>query len=768
MDLAITNRCNLRCKYCSHFTSAGDVSQDLATEEWLRFFEELNRCAVMNLTLAGGEAFCREDLKELIEGIVRNRMRFNILSNGTMITDEMAAFLAATGRCDGVQVSIDGSIPTTHDAFRGKGNFLRAMAGIKILRKHGLHVPVRVTIHRQNVRDLEGVAGLLLEEVGLPGFSTNAASHMGLCRKNAEQVQLTVEERSLAMETLLRLTKKYNGRISATAGPLAEGKRWLEMQQARREGKGPIPDRGYLTGCGGPLSKMAVRADGVMVPCGQMPHMALGRINRDDLRRVWQNHPELERIRERHTIPLNNFEFCKGCDYINYCTGSCPALAYTLMGEENHPSPDTCLKRFLEEGGKLPEEERPEGLEERKPSSLEGNTPQTQCSSSAALLKAEGRSTSVSAPQAQRSSPLNQIYFYLTEGCNLRCRHCWIAPKHQGEGGTHPALDFELFRSIIEQAKPLGLSGVKLTGGEPLLHPQFPEILEVIRTEALGLTVETNGVLCTPEMAAKMAACENPFVSVSLDGADPETHEWVRGIPGCFDAALEGVRNLVEAGFRPQIIMAIMRRNVDQMEAVVRLAEGLGAGSVKFNIVQPTARGEKVHQAGEALRIEELVDLGRWVETTLSAATPLRLVYSHPMAFRPLGKMFGSNGDGCGLCGILGIVGVLANGAYAMCGIGESVPDLVYGHAATDRLEDIWNNTPVLLELREGLPQRFEGICGECLMKGICLGSCVAQNYYRSKNLWAPFWYCEQAYHQGLFPELRIRPKTFKKARVSK
>jgi len=355
LDISITNRCNLQCTYCSHFTGAGDVGQDLSKEEWLQFFEELNRCAVMNVTLQGGEPFYRKDLRELIEGIVSNRMRFNILSNGTLITDEMADFLASTGRCDGVQVSIDGSIPMTHDACRGEGNFLKAMQGIKSLQKYSVPVPVRVTIHKHNVRDLENVAKLLLEEVGLPGFSTNAASYMGLCRQNTDQVQLDVEERSLAMDTLLKLCKKYNGRISATAGPLAEGKDWLEMEKACREGKTSIPARGYLTSCGGPMSQMAVRADGVMVPCCQMSHIELGRINRDDLQGVWQEHPELERLRERHKIPLKDFEFCQECEYIPYCTGNCPALAYTILGKENHPSPDACLRRFLEAGGRLPE-----------------------------------------------------------------------------------------------------------------------------------------------------------------------------------------------------------------------------------------------------------------------------------------------------------------------------------------------------------------------------------------------------------------------------
>jgi SynChlorMet cassette radical SAM/SPASM protein ScmF len=329
-------------------------------------------------------------------------------------------------------------------------------------------------------------------------------------------------------------------------------------------------------------------------------------------------------------------------------------------------------------------------------------------------------------------------------------------PGYQAGGRTYPALDFELFRSVVEQAKPLGLSSVKLTGGEPLLHPEIQKILELIRMENLRLTVETNGVLCTPGLAGKIAACKNPFVAVSLDGTDAETHEWVRGVPGSFKAALEGTKNLVKVGLKPQIIMTIMRRNKDQMEGLVRLAQSLGAGSVKFNVIQPTARGEKMHENGETLNIEELFDLGQWVENTLSASTPLRLVYSHPMAFRPLSKMFGSNGDGCGVCGIIGILGVLGNGSYALCGIGETVPELVFGHAASDRLEDIWHNSPVLKKLRAGLPDRLEGICGECLLKGRCLGSCIAQNYYRSKDIWAPFWYCLEATKRGLFPESRL------------
>jgi SynChlorMet cassette radical SAM/SPASM protein ScmE len=355
VDISITNRCNLRCRYCYHFESAGDVAADLPAEEWLQFFEELNRCAVMEVTLAGGEPFIREDLREIIGGIVRHRMRFGILSNGTLIDDDMAAFLASTGRCNYVQVSIDGSMPVSHDAMRGQGSFAKALRGLMILQRHGVRAAVRVTIHRKNVRDLEGVAKLLLEDIGLSSFGTNSAGAMGLCRKNAEMVNLSTEERTLAMETLLRLTKKYNGRIQAMAGPLAEAKGWLEMEAARLERRPQMPNRGFLTACGCYREHLAVRADGAITPCTMLSHIELGRINRDNLAELWRGHSDLNVLRERSCIPLGQFSFCAGCPYVNYCTGNCPGLSYAIVGEVNHPSPDACLRKFLAEGGRLPD-----------------------------------------------------------------------------------------------------------------------------------------------------------------------------------------------------------------------------------------------------------------------------------------------------------------------------------------------------------------------------------------------------------------------------
>lgn len=353
IDIDITTRCNLRCSYCYHFNSPGDVKDDLPTAEWLTFFEELGKLAVMEVSLAGGEPFLRKDLVDLLQGIAENKMRFSIISNGTLITDTLAEEVASTHRCNTVQVSIDGSTAVVHDSCRGTGSFKRAVAGIRCLQEHGIPVSIRVTIHHWNVQDLEHLAMFLLDELELPSFSTNSAGYFGLCQHHSADVYLTVEDRVAAMATLVSLEERYPGRITANAGPLAEAKMFLEMEQALNQSLPALKGGGYLTGCNCTWQSLAVRADGAIIPCTLLPHRELGRINRDSLLEIWQNHPILHEMRNRSSIPLASFPFCSGCNYLPFCTGNCPAGAYAILGKNCHPSPEGCYRLFREEGGDL-------------------------------------------------------------------------------------------------------------------------------------------------------------------------------------------------------------------------------------------------------------------------------------------------------------------------------------------------------------------------------------------------------------------------------
>ena len=353
---------------------------------------------------------------------------------------------------------------------------------------------------------------------------------------------------------------------------------------------------------------------------------------------------------------------------------------------------------------------------------------------------------------------LNTIYFYLTEGCNCKCRHCWITPKYESGGkGKWPYIALPLFKEIIEQARRLGLTSVKLTGGEPLIHPDILDILAYIENSGLHLVIETNGLACTPEIAEAIKRCAKPFVSVSLDGSRADTHNWVRGVDNAYDDALNGIRNLVKAGIRPQIIMSLVKRNKEQIEELVELAEKINASSVKFNLVAPLMdRGEQLAEHDETLSIQEFIELGRIIEQDIQPKSKIFLSYSHPFAFKSLSAIYEKNDSG--RCGIFGIIGVLGSGKYALCGIGENVKELVFGDAGKDKLADIWHNNSVLNEIRNGLPEKLEGICGDCIMKKMCLGQCIANNYFVNNNLFAPFWFCQEAHKMKLFPESRLIP----------
>ena len=190
VDLELTARCNLRCRYCYFFGNEAVPYTDLPTEEWVRFMGELGRAGVMSAALGGGEPFIREDLPEIIGALVENHMRFDMVSNGGLITDALAGMVAASGRCDEVQISIDGSRPETHDSARGAGSFDGAVRGIRFLKKHGVRVTTRITLHQGNADDLAATVRMLVEDLGVGTVGTNAAGYLGSCRQRGEDLLL--------------------------------------------------------------------------------------------------------------------------------------------------------------------------------------------------------------------------------------------------------------------------------------------------------------------------------------------------------------------------------------------------------------------------------------------------------------------------------------------------------------------------------------------------------------------------------------------------
>jgi SynChlorMet cassette radical SAM/SPASM protein ScmE len=345
VDIAITGKCNLACQYC-FYADEMVARSNLPTERWLSFFDELGSLGVMTVCLTGGEVFTRPDLFELIDGIIANRMRYSLLSNGTLITEETLAQFAIgkrRQRLDSIQISVDGSSAEVHDRSRPK-SFLRALRGLKLLKEAGYPVTVRVTVNRHNVDDLENVAHLLLDDVGLPSFSTNEAYACGSTDRTEGNIILTPSQRKTAMEILARLADQYDQRIRATAGPLIFARELKRMDEMLTSGHSSLPGRGKLSSCGGVFSKLAVHHDGTIVPCHLLSTLNLGRIGIDSMQTLWLNHPSMIALRQRQETLLSSLDTCKGCAYQGFCSGGCPGGAVYANEDINSRNPMDCFR----------------------------------------------------------------------------------------------------------------------------------------------------------------------------------------------------------------------------------------------------------------------------------------------------------------------------------------------------------------------------------------------------------------------------------------
>jgi len=354
--------------------------------------------------------------------------------------------------------------------------------------------------------------------------------------------------------------------------------------------------------------------------------------------------------------------------------------------------------------------------------------------------------------------PLFTFYLYMTNGCNLACRHCWITPTFvNSKPSPGDCLDLELLKLAVSEGKKLGLNNAKLTGGEPVLHPRFVEIVDFLSNENIKLTMETNATLIDARLARHLKNNTTMwFVSASLDSTKPATHDHFRGVSGAFKATLKGIEHLVAAGYRPQVIMCPHRGNIHEVEELVKLAVSLGAGSVKFNPVTPMGRGEIMDHQGETLDCDEIIHLVRFIRGELQERIPIPLYISTPPALSTIKDIL-REGKAGGECGVINILGILGNGEMALCGIGRSIPELCFGRLGRDDLRSIWVSHPILVGLRNDLNGDYPGICGDCVHARRCMTQCVAVNYERTRKLINPDYLCAEYERRGIFPTTRRR-----------
>lgn len=171
-------------------------------------------------------------------------------------------------------------------------------------------------------------------------------------------------------------------------------------------------------------------------------------------------------------------------------------------------------------------------------------------------------------PPRRPSKPLT-LLFLINRGCNLRCAFCEL-----WEGKEQ--VPVERAARLFAEAAEIGTRTVVLTGGEPLLHPGFYEVVAAARARGLSVNVTTNGTL-VERHRGRLLASGIESVSVSIDGL-PETHDRLRGRPGAFAATWAALEWLVGTGrLDPCVYFTVTRENVRELAEVWRRVRALGA-----------------------------------------------------------------------------------------------------------------------------------------------------------------------------------------------
>ena len=182
----------------------------------------------------------------------------------------------------------------------------------------------------------------------------------------------------------------------------------------------------------------------------------------------------------------------------------------------------------------------------------------------------------------QLGRPVEDLRVSLTDRCNLRCRYCM---PREIFGPDHAFLDreellsFEELTRVLRVFVRLGVTKLRLTGGEPLLRRDLPELIAMLSpldgVEDLALT--TNGILL-PRLADQLVAAGLQRVTVSLDALDDATFQAVADTPLSVQAVLAGIDAALAAGLSPVKVNAVLQRGVndDQVEALAGWARDTG------------------------------------------------------------------------------------------------------------------------------------------------------------------------------------------------
>lgn len=317
-------------------------------------------------------------------------------------------------------------------------------------------------------------------------------------------------------------------------------------------------------------------------------------------------------------------------------------------------------------------------------------------------------------------SRLNRIIWLLNERCNLKCRFCYVAGRFKDN--RELTLD-EILKSLDEVVE-LGVRRIDFTGGEVTLREDLGIILEETRKRGIEIiTINTNGTLLS-ERIAEVLAKNDVKVYLSIDGANRETHESIRGI-GTWDKVFESAELLKSFDISFYTVFACSKINISDVRGYIALSRELGSQKACIIPVLPVGRANR----DIILTKEELVDMLRQVKNTAESIRFNTEIWCVPFAGliinSPYVSYFG--------CRSLDEMDITPTGDVLVC----DTIDISFGNIR-EGAKKVWRNL-VNSEVAINLLKTINSPpCSECPIKHICYGGCYARAKLLSNNIYSP------------------------------
>lgn len=318
--------------------------------------------------------------------------------------------------------------------------------------------------------------------------------------------------------------------------------------------------------------------------------------------------------------------------------------------------------------------------------------------------------------QLRCSPKLMHLFFELTDACNLSCLHC----GSNASPCKNQYLDTQIIKQTLENVKSRYDSSkimVCLTGGEPLLHPDFFDIAAYAHQLGFMCGMTTNATMIDDVIATKIINSGVRAIGISLDGP-PQEHDTLRNQKGAFAAAEEGIANLVNQG-RPtiQVTTVVHKQNISSLDALYDIVCKMKVHSWRIINIEPIGRA--MHHQELLLDVEDMKYLLSYIkEKRFSPDTPVHVTYgcSHYLGVGHENMVR----DHYFMCGAGITVGsILCNGDVYACLDIERRPELIQGNVYHDNFVDIWESK--FSQFRQDRTLQCDE-CQNCPQKRFCNG----------------------------------------------